>query len=108
VPFETVEEMAIAAILPVVSRSSALALELYRVAAESPEAAKGLIAVAGQTNRFALILKQVGTIIKEDDLLPSPKVRLVLHKHEQSGLGGTRKTQTSKLQSQRDLILLSI
>jgi hypothetical protein len=99
--------MAIAAILPVVSRSSALALELYRVAAESPEAAKGLVGVANQINGFALILKQVGTIIKEDDLLPSPQVRLVLHKHEQSSPGGTGKTKTSKLQSQRGLILVS-
>jgi hypothetical protein len=75
---EAEENMAVlASILPVVSRSSALALELYRVAAESPAAAKELIGVASQINGFALILKQVGTIITEDDRLPSPEVRLV-------------------------------
>jgi hypothetical protein len=62
-------------ILPVVSRSSGLALELYRVAAESrDEAAKDLTRVAGATNNFASVLKQVGTIIKEDDRLPSHEV----------------------------------
>jgi hypothetical protein len=71
----------LASILPVVSRSSALALELYRVAAEEPEAAKELIEVAGKINGFALILKQVGTIIKEDDRLPSPEVRLGFIQH---------------------------
>jgi hypothetical protein len=80
--FEAEENMAVlASILPVVSRSSALALELYSVAAESPAAAKELIGVAGQINGFALILKQVGTIIKEDDRLPSPEVRVVCRQH---------------------------
>jgi hypothetical protein len=65
----------LATILPVVSRSSALALELYRVAAESPKVAKEFIKVASVINGFASILKQVGTIIKEDDRLPSPEVR---------------------------------
>lgn len=65
----------LADILPVVSRSSALALKLYGVAVESPEAAKDLVAVANKTNGFAAILKQLGTIIKEDDRLPSPEVR---------------------------------
>jgi hypothetical protein len=60
-----------------ISRSSALALELYRVAAESPEVAKEFIKVAGAINSFASILKQVGTIIKEDDRLPSPEVCLI-------------------------------
>ncbi|KAF2832018.1 hypothetical protein CC86DRAFT_340187 [Ophiobolus disseminans] len=60
------------AILPVVSRSSSLALELYRVAASShDEAAKDLIQAAGATNNFASVLKQIGTIVKEDDRLPS-------------------------------------
>ncbi|KAI4613822.1 hypothetical protein J4E83_007424 [Alternaria metachromatica] len=63
----------LADILPVVSRSSALALKLYGVAVESPEAAKDLVAVANKTNGFAAILKQLGTIIKEDDRLPSPE-----------------------------------
>ncbi|KAH6867073.1 hypothetical protein BKA58DRAFT_403885 [Alternaria rosae] len=63
----------LADILPVVSRSSALALKLYGVAVESPEAAKDLVAVANKINGFAAILKQLGTIIKEDDRLPSPE-----------------------------------
>ena len=64
----------LAAILPVVSRSSALALELFKTAAACPEAAKELVEVANKINGFASILKQVGTIIKEDDRLPSPEV----------------------------------
>ncbi|KAH7069410.1 hypothetical protein FB567DRAFT_221740 [Paraphoma chrysanthemicola] len=59
-------------ILPVVSRSSALALELYRTAASCEnEAAKDFIHAASVTNTFASTLKQIGTIIKEDDRLPS-------------------------------------
>ena len=66
----------LAAILPVVARSSCLALELYRVAAGLHEAAKDLIATAKIINNFALNLKQIGTIIKEDDRLPSHEVCL--------------------------------
>ncbi|KAH6612432.1 hypothetical protein C7974DRAFT_77775 [Boeremia exigua] len=62
---------ALAAILPVVSRSSCLALELYQLAASSPEEAQDLLKIAKAINSFASILKQVGTIIKEDDRLPS-------------------------------------
>ena len=65
----------LADILPVVSRSSALALKLYGIAAESPGSAKDLVGVANSINGFAAILKQLGTIIKEDDRLPSPEVR---------------------------------
>ncbi|KAJ4312713.1 hypothetical protein N0V94_007314 [Neodidymelliopsis sp. IMI 364377] len=61
----------LAAILPVVSRSSCLALELYQFAASSPGAAKDYVKVAKAINNFGSILKQVGTIIKEDDRLPS-------------------------------------
>lgn len=62
-------------ILPVVSRSTSLALELYRVAASSPsEVARDLVKAAGEANNFASVLKQVGTIIKEDDALPSHEV----------------------------------
>ncbi|KAF1845960.1 uncharacterized protein K460DRAFT_386349 [Cucurbitaria berberidis CBS 394.84] len=61
----------LAEILPLVSRSSHLALELYRAAAKSQEVARDFVKVASAINEFALILKQVGTIIKEDDRLPS-------------------------------------
>ncbi|KNG49174.1 fe superoxide dismutase [Stemphylium lycopersici] len=47
-------------------------------AAESPEAAKELVDVANKINGFAGILKQTGTIIKEDDRLPSPEAFDVL------------------------------
>jgi len=74
------------AILPVVSRSSGLALELYRVAASSEnEAAEDLIKAAGATNNFASVLKQIGTILKEDDRLPSHEVcRSSLVRHNAS------------------------
>lgn len=65
----------LAAILPVVSRSSSLSLELYQFAALSPKEAKDSLEVARAINNFASILKQVGTIIKEDDRLPSYEVR---------------------------------
>lgn len=64
----------LAAILPVVSRSSCLALELYQFAASSPTEAESLLKAARKINGFAAILKQVGTIIKEDDRLPSYEV----------------------------------
>lgn len=69
----------LAAILPVVSHSSCLALELYQFAASSPGEAKDLIKVAKAINNFASILKQVGTIIKEDDRLPSYEVCYFLY-----------------------------
>ncbi|KAH7355850.1 hypothetical protein BKA66DRAFT_429360 [Pyrenochaeta sp. MPI-SDFR-AT-0127] len=61
----------LATILPVVSRSSSLAYNLYRSGAESQESVKDFITIASVINEFASILKQVGTIIKEDDRLPS-------------------------------------
>jgi hypothetical protein len=65
----------LAAILPIVSRSSRLALELYKFAASSPGSSNDLVRIAGAINNFASILKQLGTIIKEDDRLPSHQVR---------------------------------
>ena len=66
--------MVLDAILPVVSRSSNLALRLYQVAAVPQQEAKQLIETAKVTNSFALNLKQVGTLITENDRLPSPEV----------------------------------
>lgn len=66
----------LAAILPTVSRSASLALELYRIAASTQDVARDYIKVAKSINSFASIVKQVGTIIKEDDRLPSHEVRL--------------------------------
>jgi hypothetical protein len=63
------------AILPAAARSSGLSLELYRVAASSSdEAARDFVKAAGTINNFASILKQIGTIVKEDDQLPSHEV----------------------------------
>ncbi|KAH3988082.1 hypothetical protein HBH92_057350 [Parastagonospora nodorum] len=60
------------AILPAVARSSGISLQLYRVAASSHNAAaRDLIKAASTINNFASTLKQIGTIIKEDDRLPS-------------------------------------
>lgn len=64
----------LAAILPLVSRSSSLALELYRLVASEPDAARDLLRTAKSINNLALVVKQVGTIIKEDDRLPSAEV----------------------------------
>ena len=64
----------LAGILPVVSRCSCLALELYQFAASSPGEARDFLKVVKAINNFASILKQVGTIIKEDDRLPSLQV----------------------------------
>ncbi|KAF9730540.1 hypothetical protein PMIN02_001479 [Paraphaeosphaeria minitans] len=61
----------LAAILPLVSQSSALALVLYRLAAADAYAAKELLKAAKAISNLALIVKEVGTIIKEDDRLPS-------------------------------------
>jgi hypothetical protein len=62
-------------ILPAVARSSAISVEIYRVAALSPnEAVKDLIKSASAMNNFASTLKQIGTIVKEDDRLPSNQV----------------------------------
>lgn len=64
------------AILPAVARNSGMSLQLYRVAALSHnEAARDLIKAASTINNFASTLKQIGTIIKEDDRLPSSEVR---------------------------------
>ncbi|KAF1974091.1 hypothetical protein BU23DRAFT_505908, partial [Bimuria novae-zelandiae CBS 107.79] len=63
----------LAAILPLVSQSSTLALVLYRLAATDTYAAKDLLRTAKAISNLALIVKEVGTIIKEDDRLPSPE-----------------------------------
>jgi hypothetical protein len=79
-------------ILPAVARSSTISVEIYRVAALSPnEAVKDLVKSASAINNFASTLKQIGTIVKEDDRLPSNQVRIseqqvVLH----TNLGASR------------------
>jgi hypothetical protein len=69
----------LAAILPIVSRSSVLALHLYQLAATEADAAKDIVATAKSINNVSLIVKQIGTIIKEDDRLPSSEVYFQPH-----------------------------
>jgi hypothetical protein len=64
----------LAAILPLVSQSSALALVLYRLATADAYVTKELLRAAKAVSSLALIVKEVGTIIKEDDRLPSSEV----------------------------------
>lgn len=64
----------LAAILPLAAQGSTLALLLYRVAAANPHEAKELLGTARGISNLALIVKEVGTIIKEDDRLPSAEV----------------------------------
>lgn len=71
----------VASILPVVSRCSTLTLEIYQVASTTVDFAKDLSQAAGSISNFALVLKQVGTIIKEDDGLPSLEVCCSAHAH---------------------------
>jgi hypothetical protein len=62
-------------VLPAVARSSTISVEIYRVAALSPnEAVRDLVKSARAINSFASTLKQIGTIVKEDDRLPSNQV----------------------------------
>lgn len=67
----------LAAILPLASQGSTLALLLYRVAAANPHEARELLGTAKGISHLALIVKEVGTIIKEDDRLPSAEVCLL-------------------------------
>lgn len=65
----------LAAILPLASQASALALLLYRLAAANSHTTIELLKTAKAISNLALIVKEVGTIIKEDDRLPSAEVR---------------------------------
>jgi hypothetical protein len=62
------------AIFSSVSRGSALTLHLYKIATEHGPAADDLSRVAKSICNFSTAVKQVGTIIREDDSLPSAKV----------------------------------
>lgn len=66
----------LAAILPLVSQASALALALYRLAATDVYAAKELLKTARAVSNLALIAKEIGTFVNQDDRLPSPEVSL--------------------------------
>ncbi|KAJ4301008.1 hypothetical protein N0V90_003097 [Kalmusia sp. IMI 367209] len=71
----------LAAILPLVSECSALALVLYRLGAADVDAcvAKELLRTAKALSNLALIVKEIGTIIKEDDRLPSAEACYMIH-----------------------------
>ncbi|KAF2474602.1 uncharacterized protein BDR25DRAFT_332020 [Lindgomyces ingoldianus] len=61
----------LAAIFSTVSRGARLALELNELAATTPDATYNLHRIAKSVSNFSLTVKQVGTLIKENDHLPS-------------------------------------
>ncbi|KAF2792001.1 hypothetical protein K505DRAFT_247659 [Melanomma pulvis-pyrius CBS 109.77] len=61
----------LAAVFRIVSRASKLALELYTIAATTPNAVDGISRITGSISSFSSTVKHVGTIIREDDSLPS-------------------------------------
>ncbi|CAI6341740.1 unnamed protein product [Periconia digitata] len=61
---------ALTAILPFVSRCSAITHGLYRLATQT-KAASNILKTAKSINSLALVVKQLGTVIKEDDRIPS-------------------------------------
>lgn len=62
-------------ILPEISRSASLSIEIYHFAASCKgEAVQESVSVARSINTFSALLKQVGTLFKEDDHLPSHAV----------------------------------
>ncbi|PVH96527.1 hypothetical protein DM02DRAFT_631918 [Periconia macrospinosa] len=58
------------AILPLVSRSSSITHGLYKLAARA-KFANHVFETARSLNSLGLIIKQVGTVVKEDDRIPS-------------------------------------
>lgn len=68
------------AIFQIVSRGSALALEFYKLAPTTTIASgtTDISRVAKSISNFSSTVKQIGTIIKEDDSLPSAEVSYVL------------------------------
>ncbi|KAF2280895.1 uncharacterized protein EI97DRAFT_12612 [Westerdykella ornata] len=59
-----------AAIFSAIARSSSLALNLYKIATASPQTAD-IIRVAQSINSFSSALKQIATLIREDDTIYS-------------------------------------
>ncbi|KAF2016064.1 hypothetical protein BU24DRAFT_450670 [Aaosphaeria arxii CBS 175.79] len=66
------------AIFALYSRGSALSLDLYKHAATARDG-KFLCQLAKSVSNFSLTVKQIGTIIRQDDSLPSAEAIQVLH-----------------------------
>ncbi|KAF2710493.1 hypothetical protein K504DRAFT_361164, partial [Pleomassaria siparia CBS 279.74] len=69
----------LAAVFNIVSRASALALELYKFATTAPNAVNNINKLTRSISSFASTVKQVGAIIREDDSLPSHEAIEVLN-----------------------------
>lgn len=63
----------IASIIQVVAAGTRLSLSLYDFAISNPSATREANRVAKSVSLFALMLKQVGTLLKEDLTSPSPE-----------------------------------
>ncbi|KAL1623598.1 hypothetical protein SLS56_008238 [Neofusicoccum ribis] len=63
----------LASIIQVVASATRLSLSLYDFAISSPSATREANRVAKSVSLFALMLKQVGTLLKEDLTSPSPQ-----------------------------------
>jgi hypothetical protein len=64
----------LAGVFSIVSWASSLALELYKLATKAPSALNSINTITKSISNFSSTVKQVGTIIREDDSLPSPEV----------------------------------
>jgi len=64
----------LARVFHIVSRASSLVLELYTLAATAPSGVRDITTAIAS---FSSTVKQVGTVIREDDSLPSLEVLLL-------------------------------
>lgn len=63
------------AIFSTVSRASSLAFELYKLATSNPHGTNHLSKVARSISTFSSTVKELATVIRENDTIPSPEVR---------------------------------
>jgi hypothetical protein len=61
----------LAGVFNIVSRTSSLALELYKLASVAPSTLNSINRIAKSISSVSSTVKQIGTIIREDDSLPS-------------------------------------
>jgi len=67
-----------AIIISLVSWGSRLALDLYKLGGAVSSATRDINRIAKTVTLLSLTLKQVGAIVKEDDIVPSPEVCALL------------------------------
>ncbi|ORY11236.1 hypothetical protein BCR34DRAFT_484535 [Clohesyomyces aquaticus] len=63
----------LATIFSTVTRGAKLALELNELAVTAPDATYNLHRIAKSISNFSLTVKQIGTVIRTDDKIPSPE-----------------------------------